>query len=198
MLSVVVQAGGESRRMGHDKCQINFLDEPLIARVIERVRPIADELLVTTNQPANYRFLNIPLHPDLIPNKGALGGLYTALSTARYPLVAVVACDMPFVNAELIAAERDILANSQWDLVIPDSGDGLQPFHAVYRCQTCLAAVSKALEDNQWKVDSWFDQVNVYRFARKNILEHDPELHCFFNINTPEDLQEASQIASRD
>ena len=108
MLTVVIQAGGESRRMGQDKALIPFLGDHLIQRVRGRVAPLADELLVTTNQPQGYRFLGLPLFPDLIPGRGALGGLYTALSAASQPLVAVVACDMPFVNAEMLAAGRDM------------------------------------------------------------------------------------------
>ena len=131
------------------------------------------------------------------PGRGALGGLYTALSAARHPLVGVVACDMPFVNAGLLEAERDIIAEGNWDVVIPDSGDGLQPFHAVYRRQTCLPAISRALQDNLWKVDSWFNQVNVRYLDKEKIVQYDPSLSCFFNINTSEDLQAAVQIADR-
>lgn len=196
-LSIVIQAGGESRRMGQDKGLINFLGKPLIERVIERISPIADELLVTTNYPQRYQFLDIRLQSDLKPGRGALGGLYTALSAARHPLVGVVACDMPFVNAGLLEAERDIIAESNWDVVIPDSGDGLQPFHAVYRRQTCLPAISRALRDNLWKVDSWFIQVNVRYLDKEKIVQFDPSLSCFFNINTTEDLQTAVQIADR-
>lgn len=196
-LSIVIQAGGESRRMGQDKGLINFLGKPLIERVIERISPIADELLVTTNYPQRYQFLDIRLQSDLKPGRGALGGLYTALSAARHPLVGVVACDMPFVNAGLLEAERDIIAESNWDVVIPDRGDGLQPFHAVYRRQTCLPAISRALRDNLWKVDSWFIQVNVRYLDKEKIVQFDPSLSCFFNINTTEDLQTAVQIADR-
>ncbi len=102
MLTVVIQAGGESRRMGQDKALLPFLGKPLIQRVIERVASLADELLVTTNRPEAYQFLDLPLFPDVIPGRGALGGLYTALSAASQPLVAVVACDMPFASPALL------------------------------------------------------------------------------------------------
>ena len=92
MYSIAIQAGGESRRMGRDKGLMPFLGRPLIQRVLERLTPIADEVLVTTNSPDEYRFLNLPLFPDLKPGRGALGGLYTALSSAACEAVAVVAC----------------------------------------------------------------------------------------------------------
>src|SRR5687767_9764343 len=102
MLTVCVQAGGQSSRMGEDKALKTFLGRPLIQRVIDRLASIADEMIVTTNRPEDYAFLNVPLFPDLKPGRGALGGLYTAIASAKHPLVAVVACDMPFASANLL------------------------------------------------------------------------------------------------
>ena len=81
-LTVVVQAGGESRRMRQDKGLVPFLGRTLIERVIDRVSPAADELIVTTNNLDEYKFLGLPLYSDLIQGTGALGGLYTALHAA--------------------------------------------------------------------------------------------------------------------
>src|SRR5512141_666268 len=104
MLSVVVQAGGESTRMGENKALKPFLGRPLIQRVVERLAPIADEVLITTNQPDQFAFLKVPLFPDQRPGRGALGGLHTAIASAHEPYVAVVACDMPFASAQLLQA----------------------------------------------------------------------------------------------
>src|SRR3970040_1082192 len=98
MLTVCIQAGGQSSRMGEDKALKPFLGRPLIQRLIERLSPVADELIVTSNRPEDYAFLDprFTLHTDLKPGRGALGGLYTALASAAHPIVAVIACDMPF------------------------------------------------------------------------------------------------------
>src|SRR6266540_1823807 len=109
MLTVCIQAGGQSSRMGEDKALKTFLGRPLIQRVIERLSPIADELIVTTNRPEDYEFLNLRLIPDLKPGRGALGGLYTAIASASNPMVAVVACDMPFASATLLAAGTQLI-----------------------------------------------------------------------------------------
>jgi molybdopterin-guanine dinucleotide biosynthesis protein A len=94
MLSIVIQAGGESQRMGQDKALIPILGQTLIERVLDRLSHLGDEILITTNNPECYRFLNLPLIADVLPGRGALGGLYSALNAARGPHVAVVACDM--------------------------------------------------------------------------------------------------------
>src|SRR5215207_1652434 len=104
MRTVCIQAGGQSSRMGEDKALKTFLGRPLIQRVIERLSHMADELIVTTNRPDDYGFLNLRLAPDLKPDRGALGGLYTAIASAAHPIVAVVACDMPFASGELLEA----------------------------------------------------------------------------------------------
>jgi molybdopterin-guanine dinucleotide biosynthesis protein A len=194
-LSVVIQAGGESRRMGQDKALLPFLGKPMISRMIARLAPIAGEMLVTTNDPEDYKFLDLPLFPDLTPGRGALGGLYTALSAASQPLVAVVACDMPFINAGLLALQRDLLIQAKADIAIPHLESGLEPFHAVYRRLACLPHIEAALQADKWRVDSWFSQVKTVRIPTEKILEWDPELLSFLNVNTPEELQAAIELA---
>ena len=197
MLTVVIQAGGESRRMGQDKALVPFLGKPLILRVISRVAHLAEELLVTTNHPESYKFLEYSLVPDLVPGRGALGGLFTALNAAHHEMVAVVACDMPFVSAGLLAAERDLLVATGCDAVIPQMPDGAEPFHAVYRRAACLPAIQAAIQADRWRVDAWFSAVNIRLLSPSEIEQHDPEQLAFWNVNTPEDLQRAEEIARR-
>ncbi|OGO33920.1 MAG: hypothetical protein A2W35_03785 [Chloroflexi bacterium RBG_16_57_11] len=195
MLSIAIQAGGESRRMGQDKALMPFLGRPLILRVIDRLTPIADELIVTTNNPEAYRFLGLPLFTDLVPGRGALGGLYTALSSASQPLVAVVACDMPFVCTDLLDAMHKALLATNKDIAIPRPQGGLEPFHAVYRRDTCLPHIQAALEGDKWRVDAWFAKVGMYFFDQQELESFEPELLCFSNVNTPEELAAAEKLA---
>ena len=195
MLSVVIQAGGESRRMGQDKGLLLLLGQPLIARVMARVASLGDEVLVTTNRPEAYRFLGVPLFEDIYPGMGALGGLYTALNVARHPLVAVVACDMPFASPEILAAARQRLLEADVDVVIPQSEDGYEPFHAVYRRDICLPAVKDALEAGERRLISWFPAVKVATLSAEEASRLDPLKLAFWNLNTPEELQQAEQMA---
>jgi molybdopterin-guanine dinucleotide biosynthesis protein A len=196
MLTLAIQAGGQSTRMGRDKGLVQFLGAPLIARVMGRLASIADEILVTTNDPESYRFLEVPLFPDLKPGRGALGGLHTALASATHPLVAVVACDMPFASLELLTFASEILLEGEDDVAIPESGEGMvEPFHAVYRRETCLPAVEQAIDSDQWKLISWFPQVKVRRITPPEISRLDPSGLAFSNVNTPEELLQAEQCA---
>lgn len=195
MLTVCVQAGGASSRMGEDKALKPFLGRPLIQRVIDRLSPIADEVIVTTNRPADYAFLNLRLFPDLKPDRGALGGLYTAAASASHPIVAVVACDMPFASARLIEGMSRLLVEKEADVVITKSDEGYEPLHAVYRRATCLPAIEAAIEADQWKVIAWFPQVRVVELSAEEVKSFDPQGLAFWNVNTPEEFARAEEIA---
>lgn len=195
MRSLVVQAGGESRRMGKDKALVPFLGKPLIQRILERLIPVVDEALVTTNHPERYAFLNVPLIGDVFPGRGALGGLYTALRSAHYTFVAVVACDMPFVNPELLEILFRTLEESKADAVIPQTATGNEPFYAVYRRENCLPLVRQAIEDGHWRADAWFWEANLHFFSSEEISIFDPLGLAFQNVNTPEELAAAEELA---
>ncbi len=182
-------------RMGENKALKPFLGRPLIQRVVDRLAPIADELLVTTNQPADLAFLQLPLIPDLKPGRGALGGLYTALASARQEVVAVVACDMPFASAALITASTRILEQEAADVVIARTPEGFEPMHAVYRRLTCLPAIEEAIQADQWRVISWFSKVRVRTLTEQELARYDPGGTAFLNLNTPEEFSEAERRA---
>ncbi|HEY3475018.1 MAG TPA: molybdenum cofactor guanylyltransferase [Anaerolineales bacterium] len=205
MLTVCIQAGGASSRMGEDKALKTFLGRPLIQRVVERLSPIADELIVTTNRPEDYTFLNtstgsihgvpLSLRADLRPGRGALGGLYTAIAAASHPVVAVVACDMPFASPALLEAASRLLVKENADVVIPRSEEGYEPLHAVYRREACLPAIEAAIDADQWKVIAWFPTVKVRVLTSEEIQGCDPAGLAFWNVNTPEEFSKAEQIA---
>jgi molybdopterin-guanine dinucleotide biosynthesis protein A len=197
MLTVAIQAGGESRRMGQDKALIPFLGQPLIQRVVRRLQPIADETVVTTNQPANFAFLGLPLFSDEYPGCGPLGGLFTSLSAASHSAVGIAGCDMPFVSPDLLAYQAQLLEAETADIVIPLSKDGYEPLHAVYRRETCLPVVKWALENAQWKLIAWFSKVKVRALTLDECRQYDPTGLAFTNINTPMGLAEAEELARR-
>ncbi|HQX15547.1 MAG TPA: molybdenum cofactor guanylyltransferase [Anaerolineales bacterium] len=196
MLTVCIQAGGASSRMGEDKALKPFLGRPLIQRVVERLQPIADEIIVTTNQPDDFSFLDARLFPDLKPGRGALGGLYTAIASAAHPFVAVIACDMPFASPTLIQASIRIMDDKNADVVIAKSEEGYEPLHALYRRETCLPAIEASINADQWKVIAWFPQVKVRVLTSEEIKSADPAGLAFWNVNTPEEFANAENRAN--
>jgi molybdopterin-guanine dinucleotide biosynthesis protein A len=195
MLSVAVQAGGQSTRMGENKALKPFLGRPLIERVVKRLEPIADELLITANEPGAFDFLQIRQEPDARPGLGPLSGLHTALMAAHFPIVAVIACDLPFASGPLVVASAGILLHEDADVVIAESPEGYEPLHAVYRRETCLPAIEAAIDSGQRRVISWFPQVKVRKLTDDEKTRYDPDGLAFWNVNTPQEFAEAEQRA---
>jgi molybdopterin-guanine dinucleotide biosynthesis protein A len=185
MLTIAIQAGGQSRRMGTDKAMVLLGGKPLIEHVLERVEGLGNEILITSNNHENLSYLEIPLIRDTIPGAGALMGLYTALRAAQGTRVLVLACDMPFVNRQLL--EYMIAFDPHADVVVPTHDGFFEPLHAIYS-KGCLPAIEAALENRQSQVISFYDQVHLRTLNEKELRRFKPEGRSFFNINTPDDL----------
>jgi molybdopterin-guanine dinucleotide biosynthesis protein A len=194
MLTLAILAGGSSNRMGQDKALMPLLGRPLILRTLQRLSPIADEIILSTNAPADYAFLNIPILPDLQLGQGALGGLYTVMNAAKNPYVAVVACDMPFANQALFEYELEFILKTEADVVIPSTPDGLEPLHAIYQREACLPVIQSALQAKRYKLTGWLHQVNVQLIPPEVILQFDPTGLAFRNLNTPEEFTLAEEL----
>lgn len=179
--------------MGLNKALSPFLGQLLIQRIVDQFSAVADEIIITTNQPEKFRFLGLPMFQDVLPGKGALGGLYTALLHAGQPLLGVVACDMPFANPALLQHQAELMGRS--DIVIPLLPGGYEPMHAVYRRATCLPVVEQALQGNQLKIISLFPSLRVHPISREECLQFDPDELSFINVNTPQELQAAEATA---
>ena len=200
-VTVVIQAGGESRRMGQSKATVPFGGRPMICRLIERLSPAADELVITTNEAERLQFvhemypdLNIRLVKDEYDYRGALPGLYTAIKSATSPYVAVVACDMVLASASLVRGEAIEMNEKGTDVVVPVNKHGFEPFHALYRKETCLPAIKQRLDEGNNRAQSFFDLVNVEEFPQARVLETSPMGGCFVNANTPEELARLEDI----
>jgi molybdopterin-guanine dinucleotide biosynthesis protein A len=196
MITIVLQAGGKSTRMGKDKALLPFLGIPLIKRLRDRFSDMGEELLVITNDFPGYQDLAVPLYKDIIPDRGALGGLYTALSISKNPLVGLIAADMPFASPALMAHLNKILLTSSADAAIPSTERGLEPLHAVYRRDTSLPLVKRAIDQNLWRMNSWFDQAEILILTPEETRNVTSSKHTFLNLNTPEDLHKAEKLAS--
>lgn len=195
MITIVLQAGGKSTRMGKDKALLPFLGIPIIKRLLDRFLNLGDELLVITNDFSGYQDLAVPLHKDIIPDRGALGGLYTALSISKNPVVGIIAADLPFASSALMAHLINTLLASDVDAVIPSTGKGLEPLHAVYRRETSLPLVKRALAQDLWRVNAWFNQAEILILTPEETRKVTSSKYTFINLNTPEDLQKAEKLA---
>ena len=193
----VMLAGGNSRRMGQNKALMHLSDETVIAGVLRQVRTVTEDLLLITNTPKLYTHLGLPMHTDLIPNTGALGGIYTGLSCATNNAVLCVACDMPLLQPNLLAYLVSILG--EYDAVVPcvRDADATEPIFqtlcAVY-AKRCTQVISQMLDAGELRVHALYDRISVRIVEPDEWGEFDPQGLSFFNINTPEDFEKVRKI----
>lgn len=193
--SGVILAGGASRRMGRDKAFMEFEGQPLIARVADQVRQVGREVIVAGGaepDAARYAPFADRCVADVYPGVGTLGGIHAGLQVARHELALVVACDMPFLNPDLLAWFVD--AAGGWDLVVLKHEQGVEPLHAVYR-KTCLPAIEATIRSGERCAFAFYDQIRVRFVAPAEIAHLDPDLYSFRNLNTPQDWHAALEQA---
>lgn len=192
-ISLAIIAGGQSRRMGRDKAFLELGGSALIERVIQRSADLSQaETMLITNKPADYAHLGLPMYRDALPAKGSLGGIYTALMQASSEFVLVLACDMPFINAELL---RYMLAemDADTDIVVPRVEGYPQGLHAIYRT-TCIKPIRAQLEADRLKIIRFYDQMRVRYLDEADYAEFDADGRSFANLNTPAELEQARQL----
>lgn len=186
----IILAGGESRRMGRDKAFLPWGDTTLIEHVIERLRPVTDELIVAVKDARRFRRLQARVVEDCVPDAHALGGLYTGLRAARNEGCFVCACDMPFVSPGLVSALRGLLAG--YDLVIPRGERGLEPLHAVYARWSALPAIEKQLRRQVWDLRALVPTLRARIVGGEALQRLDPAGGCWMNLNTEGDYAMAA------
>ncbi len=190
----VVLAGGRSTRMGTNKALLEFGGTRLIERLVRTIRPLFHGIAIVANDWETYAYLDVPIWPDRIPGKGALGGIYTAVYNSTFPQTFCIACDMPFPNSAVIAFLRD--SSPGYDVVVPRTADGYQPLHAVYS-KTCLPAMEAMIQADRLKIDRLFPAVRLRTVEEHELRPMDPSLLCFVNVNTQEELEAAAQLAGQ-
>jgi len=184
-LTVAIQAGGKSSRMGVDKSFVLYNGRPMIEIVRETVAGLGDELIVITNHPEAYAHLGLPMFADMYPDHGPLGGIYTAVSQAQHAHTLVVACDMPWLNRNLL--EYMISLRETADVIVPRWEKFPEPLHAIYS-KNCLGPIEEKLKAEQLKITSFYGRVSVRFVERAEIERFDPHGRSFVNINTPDEL----------
>jgi molybdopterin-guanine dinucleotide biosynthesis protein A len=187
-VSAIVLSGGRSKRLGADKALLLLDGQPLLARTIETMATLSDDLIVVTNDPESHRPAARParLVPDVTPGIGSLMGIYSGLRACRHPQAIVVACDMPFLSVVLLRYMISLAGD--YDVVIPRQGRWFEPLHAIYG-RNCLPAIEQVLASGQRQIVAFFDDVRVRYVDEEELDVFDPHRLSFLNVNTSEDWE---------
>jgi len=194
-VSGVIMAGGASRRLGRNKALERIGGKALIERVIDSIVPLTTEVLVVVGRPEQAAALQLPprvrVGSDRYPGRGSRGGSFTGVDASAERWSLVVACDLPFLNREVL---RHLIEESgNVDAVIPRLEGQPEPLHALYS-KACLAPMERMVRAGDLKIAPLFEAVRVRYVDEGTIDRIDPRHLSFFNINTQADLEEATRL----
>jgi molybdenum cofactor guanylyltransferase len=194
-ISCIVLVGGKSVRLGRDKVLEPFGVGNLTERVVSRLSLFESDIILVVNAERTYnQFAHYPrlrFAVDIFPGLGPLGGIYTGLVASTTFINLVVACDMPFLNLDLL--EYMINLADAFDLVVPHVGNSIEPLHALYS-KNCLAPIRELIKQKEMRIRNFFPLVKVRYVNAKEIDRFDPKHMSFFNINTEIDLKTAIEL----
>lgn len=196
-MTAIILAGGKNVRMGgRNKAFLKIGGKSFIEHQIERLQRVFKEVIISAKTPEVYSHLNLPIVTDIIPDKGPLGGIYSGLTKATSFFSFVIACDMPFVNIELIeflkkqtfvgATGRSPLRN--YDVVVPQSERGLEPLHAFYS-KDCIEPIREQLNSNALKMADFLSSVKARVVTLGEVKHIENIYNALVNLNTQEEYQ---------
>jgi molybdenum cofactor guanylyltransferase len=191
----IILAGGDSKRLGQPKALLDLGGKTIIEMVIDTLNDWFDQMTLVTDKPELYEGLPVIITDDLIKErvKSPLRGIHAGLSVSDLSYQFVVACDMPFVNLELIKY-MDKFAPA-YDAVVPKIGNYYQPLHAFYS-RSCISFIEEEIAAGSYKVIDFYAKLNIYYLNKEEIESIDPDQKSFININTWPDYDEALRINS--
>lgn len=193
----VILAGGLSRRMGGgDKCLRELAGRPLLAHIVERVRPQVASLVLNANgDPARFSAFGLPVVADSVagfagPLAGILAGLdWTAALAPRCKRMASFAADAPFVPRDLVARLVAAADAENADLACAASAGQAHPVFGLWRVDLREALRDALVREQIYKVDRW-----TARYKLVQVDFSSEPLDPFFNANRPEDLTAAERL----
>jgi molybdopterin-guanine dinucleotide biosynthesis protein A len=187
----VILAGGKSSRFGKNKALVEINGTPLIERVVHIMAKIFQNIIISSNTPHEYEYLGLPIYKDIIVDLGPIGGIYTGLKVIKDDVGFFVACDMPFLNENLIRYMAGLRGGS--DIVIPRVDWMIEALHAIYT-KKCLPQIEKQVHLGIYHPRQLLEVMNVKYIDEAKLRSFDPHLDAFINVNRPSELSKIKKL----
>jgi molybdopterin-guanine dinucleotide biosynthesis protein A len=192
----VVLAGGRSSRFGANKALADWRGTTMIESVVNSLLKVLPSVMVVTKNVPELAFLKndrVSVIEDLCCDGHPMGGLFTALRSLKTGHAFVAACDMPFVQPELIEALWR--SRADYDAVIPVWKDVRQPLCGIYT-RSCVGMIRSAIAEDSLEIARLFDVLRTRFMLESEVLGVDPRGLSFMDIDTREDYERAKGLAS--
>lgn len=192
-MTALILAGGKSSRVSSTyKALLQLGGKCVIERIISLLSGQFEEVIIIADEIQRYADLGLEVLIDLMPGKGPLVGLYTGLVNSPSPYNFVVACDMPFLNPDLIEVMKKAIRPED-DVLIPRVQERLHPLHAIYS-RNCLPVIKAKIGRGNFSMHSLLPDLRVRYLEEEEIRAIcRPEI-ALFNLNTDQDVEEARKL----
>ena len=181
-ITAFILAGGKSQRMGTDKGLLLLNGKPFVSHICEAVKPIVGENIVIVSSNADYDFIGYTRIEDIVPEKGPVGGIHTALQQTETELNFVLSADAPLVSTELLL----------WILENRDDSSRMTQVQLEDRAYPLIAIYDRSLatifEENLKKNQLRLRQV-IKELKYQTLLIPEKWSDQVQNINTPEEYK---------
>lgn len=189
-LAAAILAGGDARRLGGvNKGTLVVGGAAIADRQLAAIRPVTSRIFVVGRPSEVWASRGLEVIPDDLPGAGPLGGIYTAVTRSPCERTLVLACDLPFVSAELLAR----LAAEAGDVVVPRSRRGLEPLCAIYS-RACAPDIRARIARGELEASTLPRGMRVVEVAAGSAADGDPGARLFENVNTPHDYERAKGL----
>jgi len=129
-ITAIILAGGKSKRMGKEKALLHIGEKTIIEILVERLKSLFPNIILSTNNPESFTFLKIRMVEDFYKNVGPLGGIHAGLTESETEKNFIISCDLPLMSTELI----DYICNYKTDkkIIVCKTGDYIEPTFGIY------------------------------------------------------------------
>ncbi|MBN1410862.1 MAG: molybdenum cofactor guanylyltransferase [Spirochaetales bacterium] len=198
MTGIILAGGSSSRMEARDKHLLKLNGKTILDITLGKMKTIFPEVILVTSHDGLPEYKTVSetgtiVVEDILPGKNALGGIYTGLWNARFDSCFVTACDMPFLNIDLI--RHIINIHGEYDITIPVLNGKFEPLHAVYS-KNCLDTIRRQIEDGNLKIFHYLRKMKINEIGEDRLRRYDPDLLSFFNVNTKADFEKAGDLYS--
>jgi molybdenum cofactor guanylyltransferase len=198
MLTGVILAGGQNRRMGgKHKALIPFRGVPLINIQLQEMARICKQIFIVTHAPElfpkilrEFKQAEVSCIPDVMPGKGPLSGIHAACLAAATDRLWIVGCDMPYLSAAAAEALYDWCEVTHADAIIPVIHEKVQPLHGIFD-KRIAPVVAELLEMEQFKLMGLLERIHFLTADDSFFAQRDIALTFTVNLNTPDDFLSA-------
>jgi molybdenum cofactor guanylyltransferase len=191
----ILGGGPASRFAGRPKGLERVGGERILDRLVAAVRAATGErpFLVANGPRAASWLPDLEVVGDVLPGRGPLGGIYTAVMHAGARPVLIVAWDMPFVPSALLSAL--VTGADGYDVFLPESRGrrGMEPLCGVYG-PACGPAIRARLERRDYRAVGFHDAVRVGTLGLADVRRYGDPAELFYNVNTADQLAEAEAM----